>query len=43
MTTGTWTTVGVNQGTPAGDGTTTASIALAPGSGFLRLVVTKNP
>jgi probable HAF family extracellular repeat protein len=43
MTTGTWTNVGVNQGTPAGDGTTTASIALAPGSGFLRLVVTKNP
>jgi hypothetical protein len=40
---GTWTSVGVTQGTPAGDGTTTASIPLAPGSGFLRLVVMKNP
>jgi uncharacterized delta-60 repeat protein len=43
MITGTWTTVGVTQGTPAGDGTTTASIPLAAGNGFLRLVVAKNP
>ena len=43
LTGGAWTTVGVTQGTPAGDGTTTASIPLAPGSAFLRLVVTKNP
>jgi hypothetical protein len=40
---GPWTTAGVTQGTPAGDGTTTASIPLAAGGGFLRLVVTKNP
>jgi hypothetical protein len=38
---GTWTTVGVTQGTPAGDGTTTASILIAPGSQFLRLSVTR--
>jgi hypothetical protein len=31
----------VTQGTPDGDGTTTASIPLAAGSGFLRLVVTR--
>jgi hypothetical protein len=43
MAPGTWTTVGVTQGTPAGNGTTTASIPLSPGSGFLRLSVTKNP
>lgn len=40
---GTWTSDGVTQGTPAGDGTTTASIPLGSGSGFLRLSVTKNP
>jgi probable HAF family extracellular repeat protein len=40
---GTWTSVGVTQGTPAGDGTTTASIPVTPGSAFLRLVVTRNP
>jgi hypothetical protein len=38
---GTWTSVGVTQGTPAGDGTTTASIPLSPGSGFLRLSVSQ--
>ena len=38
---GTWTSVGVTQGTPAPDGTTTASIAITPGSGFLRLSVTR--
>lgn len=42
LTGGTWTSVGVNQGTPAGDGTTTASIPVVAGSGFLRLSVTKN-
>jgi probable HAF family extracellular repeat protein len=41
LTGGTWTTAGVTQGTPDGDGTTTASIPLAAGSGFLRLVVTR--
>ncbi len=40
---GTWTSVGVTQGTPAGDGTTNSSIPLGTGSAFLRLVVTKNP
>lgn len=43
LTGGSWSTVGVNQGTPAGDGTTTASIPLGSGSAFLRLVVTRNP
>jgi uncharacterized repeat protein (TIGR03803 family) len=41
--TGPWTTAGVDQGAPAGDGTTIASIPLAAGKGFLRLAVTKNP
>lgn len=39
LTTGTWTSIGVTQGTPAGDGTTTASIPVTPGSRFLRLSV----
>jgi probable HAF family extracellular repeat protein len=39
----TWTSAGVTQGTPAGDGATTASIPLGTVSAFLRLVVTKNP
>jgi probable HAF family extracellular repeat protein len=43
LTSGSWTRVGVNQGTPAGDGTTTASIPLGSGSAFLRLSVSKNP
>ncbi len=38
---GTWTSVGVTQGTPAGDGTTTASIPVTPGSQFLRLSVSR--
>jgi hypothetical protein len=38
---GTWTTRGVPQGTPAGDGTTTASIPITMGSQFLRLSVTR--
>lgn len=38
---GTWTSAGVAQGTPAGDGTTTASIPVGAGSAFLRLVVTR--
>lgn len=41
LTGGTWTSVGVNQGTPAGDGTTTASIPAGNGSAFLRLNVTR--
>jgi probable HAF family extracellular repeat protein len=36
---GTWTSGGVTQGMPAGDGTTTASIPVTPGSRFLRLSV----
>ena len=40
---GTWTSVGVTQGTPGPDGTTTASIPVTPGSAFLRLSVTRNP
>lgn len=43
LTSGSWTTIGVTQGTPAGDGSTTASIPLGSGSAFLRLMVTKNP
>lgn len=43
LSSGSWSTVGVSQGTPAGDGTTTASIPLGSGSAFLRLVVTRNP
>ncbi len=35
----TWNTVGVDQGTPAPDGTTTASIPLTATPGFLRLKV----
>ena len=38
---GTWTSVGVAQGTPDGNGTTTASIPVTPGSQFLRLYVTR--
>ena len=38
---GAWTTVGVTQGTPSPDGTTTASIPVAPGSQYLRLSVTR--
>jgi hypothetical protein len=38
---GTWTSVGVTQGTPAGNGTTTASISVTPGSQFLRLSVSR--
>ena len=41
LTGGTWTSVGVTQGTPGPDGTTTASIPITPGSGFLRLSVTR--
>ncbi len=36
-----WTSVGVTQGTPAGDGTTTARIPILPGARFLRLAVTR--
>jgi hypothetical protein len=43
LSNGPWITGGVNQGSPAGDGTTTASIPISAGSGFLRLVVTRNP
>jgi hypothetical protein len=38
---GTWTSSGVTQGTPAGDGTTTASIPVTPDSQFIRLSVTR--
>ena len=38
-----WTAIGVNQGSPAGNGVTTASIPLGAGAGFLRLNVTLNP
>ncbi len=38
---GTWTSVGVTQGIPAQDGTTTASIPITPGSQFLRLSVSR--
>ncbi len=41
LTPGSWTPVGVDQGTPLPDGTTTASIPLAGGHGFLRLSVTR--
>ena len=43
LTGGTWTTLGVTQGTPAPapDSTTTASIPITPGSQFLRLSVTR--
>jgi uncharacterized repeat protein (TIGR03803 family) len=37
---GSWNTAGVTQGTPASDGTTTASIPLSNGKAFLRLSVT---
>ncbi len=40
---GSWTATGVTQGTPAGDGTTTASIPLGPPLRFLRLHVTVAP
>jgi hypothetical protein len=38
-----WSTASVNQGTPAGDGTTTASIPLTAPEDFLRLRVTLMP
>jgi hypothetical protein len=38
---GAWTAIGVTQGTPGPDGTTTASIPLSSGSQFLRLSVTR--
>jgi hypothetical protein len=38
-----WSATGVAQGTPAGDGLTTASIPLGTGPRFLRLNVTLNP
>ncbi len=38
---GSWTTVGVDQGIPLQDGTTTASIPLSGGGQFLRLTVTQ--
>jgi hypothetical protein len=38
-----WTATGVAQGTPAGDGTTTASIPLGGPRRFLRLQVTVTP
>ena len=38
-----WSTANVNQGTPAGDGTTTASIPLTAPEDFLRLRVTLVP
>ncbi len=38
-----WSTTGVDQGTPAGDGTTTASISYASGVRFLRLQVSLTP
>lgn len=38
-----WTTTGVDQGTPAGDGTTTASIPYSSGVRFLRLQVSLTP
>ena len=40
---GTWSTANVTQGTPAGDGTTTASLPLAAPEDFLRLRVTLIP
>ncbi|MBN8459583.1 MAG: hypothetical protein J0M04_17270 [Verrucomicrobia bacterium] len=43
LTGGTWTSIGVNQGTPDGNGWTTASIPLGPNAGFLRVSVTINP
>lgn len=36
-----WTSIGVDQGTPAGDGTTTARIPLTASSQFLRLAVSQ--
>ena len=38
-----WTTTGVDQGTPADDGTTTASIPYSTGPSFLRLSVVLEP
>lgn len=43
LTNGSWTSAGVAQGTPAPDGTTTASIPLGGGKQFLRLAVTLSP
>jgi len=34
-----WSSLGVDQGTPAPDGTTTASVPFAPGSRFVHLKV----
>jgi uncharacterized delta-60 repeat protein len=41
LATGSWTSIGVDQGTPAGDGTTTASLPISGGSRFLRLSVSR--
>jgi hypothetical protein len=38
-----WTPEGVNQGTPAGDGTTTATVPLSTDRRFLRLGVSLAP
>ncbi len=38
-----WTATGVDQGTPAGDGTTTATVPYSTGARFLRLQVTLTP
>ena len=38
-----WSTANVNQGTPAGDGTTTAGLPLTAPEDFLRLRVTLRP
>ena len=43
LTGGTWTSVGVNQGTPDGNGWTTASIPVGPNAGFLRISITLAP
>lgn len=43
LSAGSWTTAGVNQGTPDQSGMTTASIPLGPNAGFLRIAVTLNP
>jgi len=43
LTTNSWSAAGVTQGTPAGDGLTTATIPYAAGPRYLRLSVTLNP
>jgi hypothetical protein len=40
---GPWTAAGVDQGTPAPDGVTTATIPYSTGPRYLRLSVTLNP